>query len=180
MYSFGPPINALHVLMMFATAGNLDTFLLNRSYGSAPSRPDALSAGALADQDSLGQLPKAERIKAFKRRRASGLNGKREETRGILFLGFEEVCRLFGDVVEGLAFLVSLTAAVVATTDYSTAHGGLMERDSQQTKGKGVLLTDQHSNSILHLDLKCSNVLLHWVEGSLTCVLTSTTARDAH
>jgi hypothetical protein len=110
--SFGPPINALHVLMMFATAGNLDTFLLSRSYGSAPSRPDTLSASALADQDSLGQLPKAERIKAFKKRRASGV-GKREENRGILLLGFEEVCRLFGDVVEGLAFLVSLLERVL-------------------------------------------------------------------
>ena len=98
--------------MMFATAGNLDTYLLSRSYGSAPSRPDTLSASAIADQDSLGQLPKAERIKAFKKRRASGV-GKREENRGILLLGFEEVCRLFGDVVEGLAFLVSLLERVL-------------------------------------------------------------------
>lgn len=118
--------------MMYATAGNLDTFLLNRSYGDQP-RPD-LSASGLADQDSLSQLPKAERIKAFKKRRASvvamanangaggaskagagagagadGVRWRRQENRGILFLGLDEIVRLFEDVVEGLAFLVSFT-----------------------------------------------------------------------
>ncbi|KAK1926387.1 kinase-like domain-containing protein [Papiliotrema laurentii] len=127
--SFGPPITALHVLMMYATAGNLDSFLLTRSHSNEPTRTD-LSAGGIADAESLGQLPKAERIKAFKKRRMSkGGNTKREENRGVLLLGLEEIVKLFGDVVEGLAFL--------------------------------------HANSILHLDLKCSNVLLHWEEGKL-------------
>ncbi|WVW78766.1 hypothetical protein I302_100728 [Kwoniella bestiolae CBS 10118] len=130
--NFGPPIVALHVLMQYATAGNLDTYLLTRSHTNQP-RPD-LSAGDIADSESLGQLPKAERIKAFKKRRqsaAEGAKGKRrmEEMRGVLLLGMEEIMKLFGDVVEGLAFL--------------------------------------HANSILHLDLKCSNVLLHWEEGKL-------------
>ncbi|WWC87201.1 uncharacterized protein L201_002087 [Kwoniella dendrophila CBS 6074] len=133
--NFGPPIVALHVLMQYATAGNLDTYLLTRSHTNQP-RPD-LSAGDIADSESLGQLPKAERIKAFKKRRQSaaenlaGGKGKRklEEMRGVLLLSMEEIMKLFGDVVEGLAFL--------------------------------------HANSILHLDLKCSNVLLHWEEGKL-------------
>ncbi|WWC59167.1 uncharacterized protein I303_101715 [Kwoniella dejecticola CBS 10117] len=133
--NFGPPIVALHVLMQYATAGNLDTYLLTRSHTNQP-RPD-LSAGDIADSESLGQLPKAERIKAFKRRRQSAAEGvagkarpkKREEMRGVLLLSAEEVMKLFSDVVEGLAFL--------------------------------------HANSILHLDLKCSNVLLHWEEGKL-------------
>ncbi|WVF70093.1 hypothetical protein IAT40_004881 [Kwoniella sp. CBS 6097] len=133
--SFGPPITALHVLMMYATAGNLDTYLLTRSHTNE-SRPD-LSANDIADSESLGQLPKAERIKAFKRRRQSAIDGvqggmsrkKKEENRGVLLLGVEEIGKLFGDVVEGLAFL--------------------------------------HANSILHLDLKCSNVLLHYEEGKL-------------
>ncbi|WWC67655.1 uncharacterized protein I206_101565 [Kwoniella pini CBS 10737] len=133
--NFGPPIVALHVLMQYATAGNLDTYLLTRSHTNQP-RPD-LSAGDIADSESLGQLPKAERIKAFKRRRQSAVEGlagkgkakRREEMRGVLLLSADEIMKLFGDVVEGLAFL--------------------------------------HANSILHLDLKCSNVLLHWEEGKL-------------
>jgi hypothetical protein len=93
--------------MMYATAGNLDTFLLTRSHATQPARPD-LSAGDIADAESIGQLPKEERIKAFKKRRQSrgGANAKREETRGVLLLNLEEVTSLFGDIVEGLAFLV--------------------------------------------------------------------------
>ena len=92
---------------MYATAGNLDSFLLTRSHSNEPTRTD-LSAGGIADAESLGQLPKAERIKAFKKRRMSkGGNTKREENRGVLLLGLEEIVKLFGDVVEGLAFLVS-------------------------------------------------------------------------
>ena len=106
--------------MMYATAGNLDGFLLTRSHSTQPTRPD-LSAGEIADADSLGmlksvtgalelmqpgQLPKVERIKAFKKRRKSGVS-KAPENRGILLLNLEEIVSLFADVVEGLAFLVS-------------------------------------------------------------------------
>jgi hypothetical protein len=94
MASFGPPITALHVLMMYATAGNLDTYLLNRS--QLPSSPSG-------EED----LPNAERIKAFKRRKSSR-STRQEELRGVLMPGREEVAKLFGDVVDGLAFLVSL------------------------------------------------------------------------
>lgn len=97
--------------MMYATAGNLDTYLLTRSHSPNPSGAD-LTAGNIADAESLGQLPKAERIKAFKQRRQSSSAGgggrrKREENRGVMMLGLEEIGKLFGDVVEGLAFLVS-------------------------------------------------------------------------
>lgn len=139
--SFSPPILALHVLMMYASAGNLDAFLINRSHAASV---DTDSAGGLAVNDDFEHLPKAERIKAFKRRRASGVGRNRGESRGVLLLGLEEVSKLFGDVVEGLAFLVGLP--------------------DNQTR----ILTAQHSNSILHLDLKCSNVLLHWEEGEVT------------
>ena len=97
--------------MMYATAGNLDTYLITRAHSPNPDASD-LTARGLADGDSLGQLPRAERIKAFKQRRqssvgAAGARKKREETRGVLLLGVEEIGKLFGDVVEGLAFLVS-------------------------------------------------------------------------
>jgi len=145
--SFGAPITALHVLMMYATAGNLDTYLITRAHSPNPTASD-LTASGLADGESLGQLPKAERIKAFKKRRQSSAGGagskrRREETRGVLLLGVEEIGKLFGDVVEGLAFLVCVIAEVRA------------------------VLMRQHANSILHLDLKCSNVLLHWEDGKL-------------
>ena len=94
---------------MYATAGNLDTFLLARSHSAQPTRPD-LSAGDVGDGESIGQLPRLERIKAFKKRRQSGIgttNPKREETRAVLLLGLDEILQLFGNVVEGLAFLVS-------------------------------------------------------------------------
>jgi hypothetical protein len=96
--------------MMYATAGNLDTYLITRAHSPNPTASD-LTASGLADGDSLGQLPRAERIKAFKQRRQSSTGGagtrkKREETRGVLLLGVEEIGKLFGDVVEGLAFLV--------------------------------------------------------------------------
>jgi hypothetical protein len=102
--AFGPPILALHVLMMYATAGNLDAFLLNRSYAD-PSQPPQ-SAADVGDAENIDLLPKAERIKAFKRRRQSGNHGRRGETRGVLLLGLDEILKLFGDVVSGLAFLV--------------------------------------------------------------------------
>jgi len=99
--------------MMYATAGNLDTFLLARSHSAVPARSD-LSADDVADGDSIGQLPRTERIKAFKKRRMSGIgNGqKREETRAVMLLGLDEVIQLFGDVVKGLAFLVSIAYGV--------------------------------------------------------------------
>jgi len=101
---------------MYATAGNLDTYLITRAHSPNPTASD-LTASGLADGESLGQLPREERIKAFKKRRQSntgaavgsaGGRKKREETRGVLLLGVEEIGKLFGDVVEGLAFLVCL------------------------------------------------------------------------
>ena len=104
--SFGPPIMALHVLMMYASAGNLDAFLLSRSHTTSLQPP--LSAGDIASTEDIDLLPKAERIKAFKRRRQSGLSGTKVENRGVLLLSVDEILHLFADIVEGLAFLVSV------------------------------------------------------------------------
>ena len=113
--TFAPPISALHVLMMYATAGDLDTFLINRSYANQHSGPD-LTGGDVADGESLGHLPREERIKVFKRRRASGVKANKGETRGVLLLGLDEINSLFGDVVEGLAFLVRIHFGNISAT----------------------------------------------------------------
>jgi hypothetical protein len=109
--SFGPPIVALHILMMYASAGNLDAFLVTRSHGGT-SGPAPHNAEDIAATDDIDLLPKAERIKAFKRRRQSGLGMKKGEVRGVLLLGFDEILQLFGDIVDGLAFLVSVDDAI--------------------------------------------------------------------
>ena len=97
--------------MMYATAGNLDTFLLSRGYPGQPG-VDASGGGGggMLNDGGAGENDNTERIKAFRRRkssnRGSGIGGREEEMRGVLYLGQEEVASLFGDVVEGLAFLV--------------------------------------------------------------------------
>jgi hypothetical protein len=97
--------------MMYATAGNLDSFLLNRAHAQVSS-----TAEEVGDGGSIGGLPKEERIKAFKKRRQSrsegvgvgvGVGGRGGgEMRGVMMLGLEEVITLFGAIVDGLAFLV--------------------------------------------------------------------------
>jgi len=135
--SFGPPIAALHILMMYANSGNLDTFIASRS---SPSEPDDTFLEHKADSSSP-PLDAAELKRRFKSRRASSMAAQhvgggmerpkweRRETRAVMLFSKEEVQSLFGDVASGLAFL--------------------------------------HANSILHLDLKCSNVLLHMRDGQL-------------
>lgn len=124
--SLAPPVLALHVLMMYASGGNLDSLLLSRSHSTGFAT--GLSANDVADAESIEKLPKEERIKAFKRRRQTakterenrcagisrlqrpfigGMGAFRAENRGILLLSFEEIAQLFGDITEGLSFLVS-------------------------------------------------------------------------
>ncbi|KIY30711.1 IKS protein kinase [Cryptococcus gattii E566] len=142
-----PPVPSLHVLMMYASGGNLDHYLLSRLHVHPPGTE--LAAEDIGDFESFNGLPREERIKAFKRRKqqtkmrtndASRNTGSGSlkigrhqesgiENRGVLLLGIDEILALLGDVVEGLSFL--------------------------------------HENAILHLDLKCSNVLLHREEGKI-------------
>ncbi|WVQ71297.1 hypothetical protein IAR50_000824 [Cryptococcus sp. DSM 104548] len=133
--NYGPDVPALYVLMMYASAGNLDSYLSTRSYSHLPTN----HSEGVADNESFDNLPKEDRIKEFKRRRQSlrrpseggqtGGSWRRRENRAIMLLGWEEILHLFSDIMDGLSFL--------------------------------------HSQCILHLDLKCSNVLLHWEEGKL-------------
>jgi serine/threonine protein kinase len=112
--SFGPPTMALHVLMMYASAGNLDDFLLSRSHTTSTQAP--VSAGDLAATEAIDLLPKAERIKAFKQRRKTGMGSPKVENRGVLLLSVEEILHLFTDIVEGLAFLVGCNSWFVLIT----------------------------------------------------------------
>ncbi|WVQ83973.1 hypothetical protein IAT38_006118 [Cryptococcus sp. DSM 104549] len=118
--SFGPPVTALHVLMMYATAGNLDHYLAARAYQGQGRRDRPPS--------------KEERIKEFRDRQWASLKGQNMSQTGVRtataqsgdnpLLMYHEILCLFEDIVEGLCFL--------------------------------------HGHSIVHLDMKCSNVLLHW------------------
>jgi len=69
-FRFGPDITALHVLMMYATGGNLDTFLQGRTHSQSTTL-----AEEVADGESIGGLPRNERIKAFKKRKQSRSEG---------------------------------------------------------------------------------------------------------
>lgn len=98
------------ILMMYANYGNLDTFIASRC-SSASDLP-------LAPEDDDRPMTADERKKLFKRRMSGGKKGSqpspggdgsaapRGDVRGVLLLNREEVESLFGDVVEGLAFLV--------------------------------------------------------------------------
>lgn len=75
-----------------------------------------------------------------------GTSSGAEKWKAVHLLRAEEVKSLFGDVVEGLAFLVSRFHVLC----------------------KHILMECmQHDKSILHLDLKPGNVLLTWDEGKL-------------
>lgn len=109
---------------MYASGGNLDHYLLSRLHVHPPGTE--LAAEDIGDFESFNGLPRAERIKAFKRRKqqtkmrtndASQHTGSGSlkigrhqeagmENRGVLLLGIDEILALLGDVVEGLSFLV--------------------------------------------------------------------------
>ncbi len=180
---FGPPIAALQysiilvllnptssvlrcpvpffrsVLMMYANSGNLDTFIEARH---SPSPGTGAFPPHNADSPSP-PLDAAEMKRRFRTRRASSkltrgegaitqeqMRKWEEERRAVMLLSKEEVGSLFGDVVRGLAFLVRLRSI-----------------KRLRHVGQGGCSSSQHSNSILHLDLKCSNVLLHLRDGLL-------------
>lgn len=96
------------ILMMYANAGNIDAYIAAR----------CSSGGPLKDQGDLDRpMTSEERKKLFKRRLAGNKKGEtlpgrsptasNGDIRGIMLLGREEIESLFGDIVEGLAYLVS-------------------------------------------------------------------------
>ncbi|KAL7415204.1 kinase-like domain-containing protein [Mrakia frigida] len=138
--SFGPKVQALHILMQFASSGSLEDFILTRTL------PSPTTGDAPLDAFHLAELSPEEAKAAIRARRSSkgvvagggksggmfgtGKNGGGGgERRAVRLLGREEVEGVFGGIVKGLGYL--------------------------------------HDHGILHLDLKCSNVLLHQEEGDL-------------
>ncbi len=110
------------MLMMYANAGNLDTYISHRRSSSkhlsldpTPNDPPTpLSRDEqIESKDSESYMPTAEELKRrFRQRKASMRAGMgREEvfgeSRGVMLLSREDLASLFGDIVAGLAFLVS-------------------------------------------------------------------------
>lgn len=167
------------VLMQWAEGGSLDDFIdVRLGRGSPHLHPTSNPAKDDVSAQTNTPLSRGARIRAFRamqhaspeerekmRREMSGefLGGAKPERLGdwkaVHLLSAEEVKSLFQDVVEGLAFLVSIVH-VIGTFDCS--------------------LPVQHDKSILHLDLKPGNVLLTWDEGRLMYVPISSCVTCSH
>ncbi|TFK47510.1 kinase-like protein [Heliocybe sulcata] len=98
--TFGVEVPTLHVLMQYASGGSLDDFI----------------AARLGDKDSSTSNQSSEeasrsaRIRSFRERQRTAHQGNARVHSGakwkaVHLLSAEEVRKLFGDVVEGLAFL---------------------------------------------------------------------------
>jgi hypothetical protein len=95
--------------MMYANLGNIDTYITARH--SIPDDGQVFDTSGEINGEAE-PLSTEDRKKLFKRRRLSskvdpGARFKRHDVRGVMLFSREEVESLFGDVVEGLAFLVS-------------------------------------------------------------------------
>lgn len=99
------------VLMSYANAGNLDDFIKSRC---STSGGETLSLHPVnSDEDvSPEELKRRvrERRKSARSASEAGISkakgGKRVDARAVMLLGAGEIASLFGDVVNGLHFLV--------------------------------------------------------------------------
>jgi hypothetical protein len=105
--SFGPRIPTLHVLMQWAEGGSLDD-LIDARLGVPTARHDPSQEEDLTSRNA--------RIRAFKQNRGKNVNNNGTQQRANSGTGWkpvhlfsaEEVRSLFGDIVQGLAFLVGV------------------------------------------------------------------------
>lgn len=121
--SFAPPIASLHLLMMYANYGNLDTFVAARcsspgqesldmmrsppSGSSTPPDAEELKRRFKARRMSSKRAEEGREVRNSMNKEKGERNGIRgEDERAIFLLGLHEVESLFGDVVAGLEFLV--------------------------------------------------------------------------
>ncbi|KAG8742745.1 putative serine/threonine-protein kinase iks1 [Ceratobasidium sp. 414] len=139
--------------MQWAELGSLDDLILQRLGAKSP--PDR--APGSSEAPSGEYQTREARIRAF-RAQGGGAQpasdaARREarrrarEMKAVHLLSAEEIRSLFGDIVAGLAFLVSAVSGV----------------------GRPLIRRAQHESSFLHLDLKPGNVLLTLDEGELMC-----------
>jgi hypothetical protein len=95
--------------MMYANLGNIDTYITARY--SMPDDGRVFDTSGQADGEAE-PLSVDEMKRLFRRRRLSSRAGdpggfRRQDVRGILLFSREEIESLFGDILEGLEFLVS-------------------------------------------------------------------------
>jgi hypothetical protein len=99
--------------MQWAEAGSLDDFIDARlGLTSTEAHGDTQEDG---EDDGGAETSKAARIRAFRAARKRSPHEERERrraerARAVHLMSAEEVRSLFGDVVEGLAFLVRLAS----------------------------------------------------------------------
>ncbi|KZT20934.1 kinase-like protein [Neolentinus lepideus HHB14362 ss-1] len=98
--TFGVEVPTLHLLMQYASGGSLDDFIATRLGDNASSSSNQASEMA----------SRSTRIRAFREKQRTSHQGNARVHSGpkwkaVHLLSAEEIRRLFGDVVEGLAFL---------------------------------------------------------------------------
>ncbi|KAF8914692.1 kinase-like domain-containing protein [Mucidula mucida] len=115
--SFGPKVPTLHILMQWAEGGSLDDFIdvrlgrethahISPSSPGANTDPDLLSRSARIRAYKMYQRASPEEKERLRRRMDGGASSKYRQTwTAVHLLSPEEAKSLFGDVVEGLAFL---------------------------------------------------------------------------
>lgn len=94
---------------MYANLGNIDTYITARY--SVPADGELFDTSGALDGEAE-PLSVDEKKKIFKKRRLSSRSGdtsfnRRQDVRGVMLFNREEVQSLFGDILDGLEFLVS-------------------------------------------------------------------------
>ena len=99
--------------MSYANSGNLDTYIASR-HSASPSLSLHPLDGTSDDEPSPEELKRRLRERRKSRSAVEGnggampkMNIPRGDARAVLLLGMEEIASLFGDIVNGLHFLVS-------------------------------------------------------------------------
>jgi hypothetical protein len=115
---------------MYANLGNVDTYIAARH--SVPDDGQVFDTSGEINGEAE-PLTAEERKRLFKRRRLSSVTGAgnnftRHDLRGVMLLSRSEIASLFGDIVEGLAFLVRMASGSDGQFTYSSLGSQALER----------------------------------------------------